>query len=156
MLNQPEFDLAAAHRYFAALCFNLAWELIDKSGRTPEEDEQMLRLNQASIWHWTQRPDCQPKNLSIGYWQASRIHILLGRVDEAKRYAELCRGVTPDDDPFLMGFACEALARSSLAGGDGASAEAHVAIAREYAAQVSDADDRRLLLQDLENVSAKV
>ncbi|MBW6493806.1 MAG: hypothetical protein K0B16_04495 [Burkholderiaceae bacterium] len=34
MAKTPEFDLAAAHRYFAAHCFNSAWELIGKTDRS--------------------------------------------------------------------------------------------------------------------------
>jgi hypothetical protein len=61
MTDKSEFDRTAAHRYFSANCFNKAWTLIDKEDRTPEEDQQMIRLNQASIWHWTQREDCTDK-----------------------------------------------------------------------------------------------
>ncbi len=66
------------HRYFSAQCFNRAWELIRRIDRTELESEQMLLLAQASLWHWTQRPDCTPRNLSIGYWQLSRVFALLG------------------------------------------------------------------------------
>src|ERR1700687_1872237 len=65
---------AEAHRFFSAHCFNRAWDLIRKSNRTTIECEQMLQLSQASLWHWTQRSDCTPKNLSIGNWQLSRIY----------------------------------------------------------------------------------
>jgi hypothetical protein len=58
--------------------------LIEKRDRTPEEDEQMIRLNQASLWHRTQREDCISTNLSIGYWQAARIYTLLGRIEAAR------------------------------------------------------------------------
>jgi hypothetical protein len=30
------FDAAAAHKYFAAHCFNSAWDLIEKKNRTAE------------------------------------------------------------------------------------------------------------------------
>jgi hypothetical protein len=151
-MNPPEFDLAAAHRYFAAQCFNRAWELIDKRARTPDEDEQMLQLNQASIWHWTQRSDCQPKHLSIGYWQASRIHAILDRGAEARRYAELCLAHTPEDDAFLMGYAHEALSRAASKVGDAVTAAQHFEQATKYAGMVSDDEDRRLLMNDLDSL----
>jgi hypothetical protein len=55
MPKQPDFDVKAAHRYFSAHCFNAAWELIEKKDRTPEEDRQMVSLNQASLYHWRGR-----------------------------------------------------------------------------------------------------
>jgi len=73
MTKSPEFDVAAAHKYFAAHCFNTAWELIEKPSRTTEEERLMVALNQASIFHWLNRADCDRRRLSIGYWQASRI-----------------------------------------------------------------------------------
>ena len=51
MAKAPEFDLEAAHRYFAAHCFNTAWDLIEKKNRTPEDDRMMVALNQASLFH---------------------------------------------------------------------------------------------------------
>ena len=42
-----------------------AWELIDKTQRSPQEDEEMLRLSMASHWHWTQRKDYGPTNASM-------------------------------------------------------------------------------------------
>ena len=85
MAQKPDFDLTAAHRYFAAECFNRAWDLIDKPVRTPEEDQDMIHLNQASLYHWSQREDCTNRNLSVGNWQASRIYALLGQADNARR-----------------------------------------------------------------------
>ena len=90
MSEQPDFDHPAAHRYFAAECYNRAWDLINKPDRTPEENEQMLRLSLASHWHWTQRSDYAAENVSIAYWQTSRIYTLLGQADNARRYARLC------------------------------------------------------------------
>jgi hypothetical protein len=33
-MSEPDFDIAAAHKYFAASCFNRAWDLIDKASDT--------------------------------------------------------------------------------------------------------------------------
>ena len=73
MGKAPDFELQKAHRYFSADCFNRAWDEIDKSSRTHEEDERMLLLAMASLWHWGQREDVTPVNYSIGYWQVSRV-----------------------------------------------------------------------------------
>ena len=90
MPKTPEFDVKSAHKYFSAHCFNSAWGLIDKKDRTAEEDQQMIDLVQASIWHWTQREDCTDQNMSTGYWQASRIYALIGQADNARRFRSEC------------------------------------------------------------------
>ncbi len=42
MSTTPTIDWQAAHRHFAANCFNLTWELLDQSKRTEEEDRELL------------------------------------------------------------------------------------------------------------------
>ena len=79
MADKPSFDTQRAHKYFSASCFNMTWELIEKPDRTREDDEQMIRMAQASLWHWTQRSDCSDKNVSIGYWQVRKQKNILPR-----------------------------------------------------------------------------
>jgi hypothetical protein len=147
--DPQNFNIAAAHRFFSADCFNKAWELLDKPERSPEEDEEMLRLNQASIWHWTQREDCTSRNLSIGYWQASRIHAVLGRAGEARRYGQLCLEHSRQEPPFFLAYAYEALARAERLAGNEATAEEYRAEAMRLAEMVTDPEDKKLLIDDL-------
>ena len=154
MAKAPEFDVAAAHKYFSAACFNKAWDLIDKADRTPEENEEMIRLSIASTWHWTQREDCAPTNLSVAYWQTSRIYALLGQADNAQRYGQLALGVLQGDDvpPFYRGYAYEALARAESVAGNKAKMEAFLVEARRAAAAVTDAEGKQMLLADLNTI----
>jgi hypothetical protein len=154
MAQAPSFDVTAAHRRFSVDCFHQAWALIEKPDRTPEEDEAMLRLGQASLWHWTQREDCTEANRSIGTWQVSRIHAILGRAGEARRYGRLCLEQSRGASPFLRGYAHEALARAERLAGNDALAEQHLAEAAKLAAEVEDVEDRELLLGDLAGLGA--
>lgn len=152
MAKIPEFDLAAAHKYFAAECFNRAWDLIDKPDRTPEEDEDMIRLNQASLYHWSQREDCTNKNLSVGCWQAARIYALLGQADNARRYGELCLHHSQTEGAFYLGYAYEALARAESVAGEGEKAAKYLQDAHRHLAQISDPEERELLEKDLKTI----
>jgi len=145
----PEFDLQAAHRHFAAHCFNAAWDLMEKLDRTPEEDRAMVASSYASLYHWLQRSDGTPQQLSVGYWQLARIAALLGHADEARRHGEACRTYADGLAPFFQGYAHEALARAARVAGDGSTADAQLALARRHAAQVEDAAERALLERDL-------
>lgn len=152
MPKEPDFDLAAAHKYFAAHCFNSTWDLLDKKDRTPEDDEQMIRTTLASSWHWTQREDCTATSMSVAYWQASRVYAVLGQADNARRYGQLCLDISQDVEPFYLGYAYEALARAeSVAGNSERSAE-YLAKAREAAAKVEDADSKQWLVADLDGI----
>jgi hypothetical protein len=148
-LKSPKFNLKAAHKYFSAHCFNRAWDLIEKEGRLPEEDRLMVALNQASLYHWSQRPDCTDRNRSIGYWQASRIQAILGNAVEARRYAEICLSFSHELEPFYLGYAYEALARAAGVAGNRAECAEYLAAAVASAKSVSSKEDRELLESDL-------
>jgi hypothetical protein len=149
MSESPPLDIAAAHKYFAAHCFNAAWDLIEKPDRTPEDDRRMVALNHASIYHWLNRPDCEPRRLSVGYWQASRIQALLGNAAEARSLAEVCLEYSVGQAPFFLGYAHEAMARAAKIAGNSGEAAKQLALAKEQTALVSRREDRELLQNDL-------
>ena len=153
-MSNPQFDLQEAHQWFAVSCFNETWSYIDKSERTPEEEEEMLQLTMASAWHWAQREDCKPQNLSIAHWQISRVHALCGRGAEAVRYGQLCLGASQGEgiDPFALGYAYEALARGEAAIGDHAKADEWLAKANEVAEMITDEETKQMLLDDLATI----
>lgn len=152
MPKQADFDLVAAHKYFSAQCFNQAWDLMDKFERSPEEERLMVSLNQASLYHWSQREDCTDKNFSIGYWQASRIQSILGNAAEALRHAEVCLSYSAALEPFFVAYAHEALARAHYVAGDSAAAAKQLEAANTYCDQVSEKDDRDMLAADLKQL----
>jgi tetratricopeptide (TPR) repeat protein len=150
--KKPDFDIQAAHRYFSASCFNAAWEYIDKTDRTPEENDRMIRLAQVSMWHWLERDDRKDQNLSVGYWQLSRVYVLTGRIDDARSYGELSLQYAQSEEPFYKGYALEALARAESAAGNREETVKYLSEARELSDQVSDPDWRKLLVDDLNNI----
>ncbi|MCA9023984.1 MAG: hypothetical protein KDA86_02105 [Planctomycetaceae bacterium] len=152
MAQPDKLDFDQTHRYFSTSCFNNAWELLDRQDRTPDDDQQMLLLAFASLWHWTQRPDCTDKHLSIGYWQISRIYSVLKDAENARKYAQLCLNKTPADDPFCLGYAHEALARAESIAGNVKIARQHFAEALKHADSVSQTEDQKLLLDDLQQL----
>jgi hypothetical protein len=109
----------------------------------------MESLGQASIFHWTRRPDCTDRNMSIGYWQVSRIAAILGHAAEARRHGETCLAYSGALDPFYQGYAHEALARAALVACDAARAAEHLAKAEALLAEVTDKESRDLLTPDL-------
>jgi len=148
MTSSP-FDAVAAHRHFAPICFNRAWELLGKEPRTQAENDEMLLVAMASLWHWSQREDCQPRNLAVGYWQVSRVQAVLGNGVEARRYAARAAMHAAGEPAFFMAYAHEALARAGRVLGDEAAVQRHVAEARGLLTQVTDEKERRLLENDL-------
>jgi len=150
----PDFDTAAAHKYFAAHCFNSSWPLIEKQDRSPAEDEALVAMAHASLWHWTQRPDCTDQNLSVGHWLLSRVYSVLGDAAQAQRYARSCLRFSERDGvaPFYLGYAYEALARAAALGGDRSESARFLGLARQAAERVNEQDERKMLLDDLARI----
>ena len=143
--STPSFDLAAAHRFFSADCYNRAFGLMEN----PSDTVPLVACAQASLYHWLQRPDCTNLNLSIGYWQVSRVYAVCGQAENALRYGQLCLTASEGEPPFYQGFAYEALARAAKLAGDTAALTEHLATAHTCAAQVADAEERQMLEADL-------
>lgn len=154
MTSEPSFDVGAAHKYFAADCFNKTWDLLEKKDRTPEEDEQMLRLTFASTWHWTQRPDCTQENMSIGYWQMSRVYVVLGQADNARRYGQLAlqAGQADGAPQFCVAYGYEALARAEMVAGKRQAMQDALAKARQTAEAMTDLEAKKMVLDDLATI----
>ena len=154
MTNKVEFDQAAAHKYYSVHCYNKAWDLIDKEQRTPEEDEQMVRLTLASHYHWTQRPDYSSTKASIGYWQTSRIYAILDQAESAIHYGKLCLQASQQEGvpPFYRGYAYEALARAAAVVGNHQDMALYLEKARAAANEVQEEDERKMILGDLESI----
>lgn len=153
-MNTPTFDVDSAHRYFAAHCFNSAWDLMDQQRRTADQDLEMVGLCQASLWHWTQVPNHTATNLSIGYWQLSRAYALLKDGAHARQYGEACREVSNGEDveAFYKAYAFEALARAAAVSQDHSEAEEHLREARRIAETVKDEELQSQLLSDLASI----
>ncbi len=154
MAKQPDFDLHAAHKYFAAECFNRAWDFIDKTDRNSQEADRMLQLSLASLWHWTQREDCTPTTLSIGYWQVSRVFSLLRQAENARHYGELCLKEAQKEGvlPFYTGYAYEALARAELVAGKQSEMNAFLTQSNQVASTLTDPEEKDQMLKDLDTI----
>lgn len=150
--------MESAHRQFSVQCFNDCWTLIDAAERTAEDVQEMVLLASASLWHWKQRPDCTPTNLSIGLWQVARVLALAGSPDLAAAFGEHCLRVGQQAGltPFYTGYAREALCRAAVVQGRWAAAAAHLAQAQAELARVQEADERELLARDLDSLAQSI
>jgi DNA-binding transcriptional MerR regulator len=145
------------HRRLGKDLYNHAWSLIERSERSPAENDEMLYATYASAYHWSKAGGTLA-NAARSEWQIARVHATLGRGEPALWHATRClelaeaatrAGVADDWD---VAAALEGLARAQAVAGDPASAEATRARARAALAAVADPEDRQLIEQDLESI----
>ncbi|SNT65395.1 hypothetical protein SAMN05421812_12252 [Asanoa hainanensis] len=141
-------------RMLAAELFNRVWELLERTDRTPADDDTMLHMAHASRHHWGQVGE--PVNLVRGEWQCSRVYAVLGRAEPATYHAQRCLDLCVEHEigDFDLAYAYEALARAAYVGGD-PTAAALLEQAREAAATIAEADDRALVEADLQALTTK-
>jgi hypothetical protein len=143
------------HRALAADLFNKTWALIEKDGRTAEDDDELIHCAHASAYHWMQVGT--PANRARSEWQCSRMYTMLGRAEPALRHAQRCLEICEASPQALedwdLPFAYEALARAHALAGDAAEAGRYLARARELALAVLDEDDRDHLEADLATIA---
>ena len=136
-------------RRLAAALFNRTWELLLKPQRSIADDDEMIHTVHASRHHWGVVG--KPVNLARGEWQCARVYSVLGRAEPALYHASRCLSLATENDlgPFDIGAANEAMARAFRVAGEPERVAIYVAAADEPAAQVTDAEDRKILNDDL-------
>jgi hypothetical protein len=142
------------HKYFSADCFNKTWDLIEKSDKTIKDLEEMINLCHASFWHWTKVPDVKPLNLSVGYWQLSRVYSIAIDGENALKYGNRCLNIGTENnlEPFYAAYAYEAIARAYKVMNQIEQAEKYKIIASEFTEKVTDEDNKKLLKDDLNTI----
>jgi tetratricopeptide (TPR) repeat protein len=137
------------HRQVGVDLFNEVWRLME----TRENDERMLHAAHASAYHWSEAPECEPKNRARSEWQVSRVYTVLGRAEPALHHAErcleICEANADNIEDWDLPFAYEALARAGLVAGEEEEARRCEQRAAELAENIADPEDRDHLLEAL-------
>jgi hypothetical protein len=140
------------HRQLGVDLFNGTWTMMEQPDRTPDEDALMIHMAHASAYHWLQVG--APENVARSHWQCSRMYTVLGRSEPAIYHAKLVLDVCEQNDigDFDLAFAYEALARAYAVAGNSAESAGWLAKAQAASTDITDDEDRELLLTDLATI----
>jgi tetratricopeptide (TPR) repeat protein len=135
------------HRRLAVDLFNRSWDLLEKDGRTREEDDELIHAVHASRHHWGEVGTAA--HLARGENQCARVYAALGRPEAALHHAsrahELVRAGGEGFEDWDLASALEVLARAHLAAGNREEAERYAAQARAELETVADPEDREII-----------
>lgn len=153
-LTEEKESRQFVHKHFSTDCFNKCWKLIEKKNRTPEDEEDMVLLTHASLWHWTQRDDYQPMNLSVAYWQLGRVYCQTKNTPMARHYGQKCVEISIENNmpPFYVGYGYEVLAHASALEANAGEAREYLRLAGEQIEKITVDKNKKLLQADLEKV----
>ena len=137
------------HRQEMARCFNEAWEYLEKSDRTAEDDRKLLHLVHSARRHAALIGS--PRNLAVGDWQISRAYAALHEPRLALAYATSCLETCQRHElSDILCTAYEAMARAYQAADDPKSARSYVAKALAALRSADlDPDDRKVYLSQI-------
>jgi uncharacterized protein YndB with AHSA1/START domain len=137
------------HRMQAIEANNSAWELLERSDRTADDDEDLLRRAYAAAHHWARAAGRGPANEARAAWLQSRVWVVTGDGTQALRYAERCAAVCAEHGlvDFDLAFAHEARARALAC--LGRHAEADDARAAAASVPIAEDEDRAVFETDL-------
>ena len=144
-----------AHRRLGVDLFNKTWTLLEKEGRSAEEDDELLHCAHASAYHWLQAGGTDA-NRARSQWQCSRAHAVLDQAEGAIHHAQRCLAIVEGSpeamEEFDLPAAHEALARAHAIAGNAAESARWLELGRASAAAISDEDDRAIIEADLATV----
>jgi hypothetical protein len=150
-MGQSQFS-EEEHKKFAVALFNLTWSLLDKKGRTIEDDNKMLNAAHASRFHWGEIGT--PLEFERGEWQISRVYSILKRSEpaiyHAKRCLEICEASNIRD--FDIAFAYEALARAHAVAALKSEYEKYIMLAKEAGERIKGEEDKNYFFSELKTV----
>jgi len=137
------------HKEEAVKCFNAAWDLIDKSDRTHEDDVNMVHLAHASRYHWGQIGT--PLEFTRGEWQISRVYSLLGMGESALFHAKEALRLCLDNciGDFDLAFGYEAVARASSVLGNDNDKATFLRKAKEAAKAIAEESNRKYVESEI-------
>jgi hypothetical protein len=140
------------HRKTAAALYNHTWDLIEKAGRSVDEDEEMLHAAHASAYHWLQVSDRHKEVPERSHWQLARVYTLLRRPTSALYHAHQCLRICEQLEigDLDLAFAHEAVARAAALASDEPLYARHLAVAREAGERIGGSRDREIFFRELE------
>ena len=142
----------AWHTRLAKSLFNRSWDLLEKPGRTYQEDHDMLQAAFASRYHWGV-VGTEDKWM-IGDGQVARIAASLGHSTLALDYATRALDSTRSHGwhDFRLASAYETMARAHASGGNAEERDRYLELAREALNVIDDPEDRRIIEEQIATV----
>jgi hypothetical protein len=138
--SAPGTGSVTDERLLAAQLFNETW--------------RMIHAAHASRYHWGLVPEATPANLARGEWQISRVYAVLKMAESARYHAQRVLDICQDNGigDWDLAFAFEALARAHAVAGEAGKARHYTDRALAAVANITDEEDRALVLADLETI----
>jgi hypothetical protein len=139
-------------RAIAVERYNHCWHLLEKVGRTKDEDTELLTSAFVSRYYWSLVDGTE--QCIIGDWMISRAAAAVGEGDLALRFALLANDHAQEAkaSDWLIASTTEGLARAHAASGDLEARDRWITAAELLIETIADSEDRKLIASQLASV----
>jgi hypothetical protein len=144
MQEEKKYTKQECHKNFAVELNGITWGLLEKTGRTEQEDNQMINAAHASCYHW--KVVGTDTNQQIGQWLISHVYAVLKRPEPALYHAKLCLNLTEKLklQDWYIAYAYEAMARAYAAAGNKEECTKYLTMAEEAGKKIKNPEDKKL------------
>jgi tetratricopeptide (TPR) repeat protein len=151
MSATERYTLEEAQIEFAKRTNGQVWKLLEKTDRTPAEDEEMECAAFASLYHWLQAGT--QVHHQRGEWLIAHVYTILGEAESALKHANRCLELTEayknQMEDFDIAYAYEGMARANALSGNREAAEKFLGLAESAGEEISDAESKKIFMGDL-------
>jgi tetratricopeptide (TPR) repeat protein len=151
MSATERYTLEEAQIEFAKRTNGQVWKLLEKTDRTPAEDEEMECAAFASLYHWLQSGT--QVHHQRGEWLIAHVYTILGEAESALKFANRCLELTEayknQMEDFDIAYAYEGMARANALSGNIEAAEKFLGLAESAGEEISDAESKKIFMGDL-------
>lgn len=114
MTDDKKFTPQEFHQGLAAGLFNKTWDYLEKADRTEDDNDLMVYMAHASMFHWTKVEGYTLLNKARGEWMLAHVYTILERAESALHHAKKCLDITLENEyqDFDLGYALEGMARA--------------------------------------------
>jgi tetratricopeptide (TPR) repeat protein len=151
MSAAERYTLEEAQKEFAKRTNGQVWKLLEKTDRTPAEEEEMECAAFASLYHWLQAGT--GVHHQRGEWLIAHVYTILGEAESALKFANRCLELTEayknQMEDFDIAYAYEGMARANALSGNREAAEKFLGLAESAGEEISDAESKKIFTGDL-------
>jgi len=142
------------HVEFSCSAHNQAMDILYSDEQTPEDIYSLIELTHVAHWHWMQREDRTPQNVSVALWALSRAYSANGHSERALKYAIDSLETIENENllPSFYGYCNEALARAYLLEGSKTKAAEHYNKAVELSNEIPTPQAKEWLLDQINRI----
>jgi hypothetical protein len=146
-----EMTMDKFHQEQAVTLFNQSWELLLKEGRNRQDEDILVNMVHASLYHWRQIG--KPINILRGEWMICHVYTLLKHKEEALYHADNVLRLMDEQKPedWDLAYCYEAMARTQAMLGNKEQFSKYNALAEEAGKKIVEDGDKKQFDGDMKD-----